>query len=160
MHAVRWEDRLLGMNAIVRLRQLAPESLTPANLVPAGLVSAALGLGALILLALPTPAAAQNQLVDLPGDQAMVRYIPGALARASNVQRWLGYIAEDFSTWSKRPTRLAALVMDREQWESMELRQPYGLPATLGSGRIALPAYGDDGTVTRWRELVAILCKP
>ncbi|MBZ0111993.1 MAG: hypothetical protein K8J08_06010 [Thermoanaerobaculia bacterium] len=98
--------------------------------------------------------AADTQLLDLPGDHSMVRYTPGALARASTVQTWMGYIAEDYSTWSKRPTRLGAIVIDREQWVEMEIVQPYGLPASLGGGRIALPAYGDEDTVRRWRKLL------
>ncbi len=110
--------------------------------------------GVLLLLGTTLPTAAQNQLLDLPGDHAMVRYAPGALARASNVQRWMTHLAQDFSQWSKRPTRLAALVIDREQWEGMEFRQPYGLPSSLGGGRIALPAFGDDATVERWRRLL------
>jgi hypothetical protein len=98
--------------------------------------------------------AADTQLLDLPGDHSMVRYTPGALARASTVQTWMGYLAEDYSYWSRRPTRLGAIVIDREQWVEMEIVQPYGLPASLGGGRVALPAYGDEDTVSRWRKLL------
>ena len=108
----------------------------------------------LLLVALISTANADNRLLDLPGEYCMVRYTPGTLARASSVQGWLDGMALDFSSWSKRPTYLAAILIDREQWKTMEITQPYGLPASLGGGRIALPAYGDEGTVTRWRKLL------
>jgi hypothetical protein len=112
----------------------------------------------------PSIAAAQNLQADrskpLPylldvGDMfALVRYSPGALDRASHVQRRFALLAEDFQNWGKQAVSLNVVLLSRTDWEALELAVPYGLPARMSNGELALCAWGDLGTVALWRAIL------
>jgi hypothetical protein len=106
---------------------------------------------------LPTPPPPPPQLPHLlllPGEGAWVHYSPGALDRAARVQEWLRTLAIDHAKWSRQPVPLSAVVLTREEWQGAGFERPYGLPLRLGSGKLALPAEGDSGTVAGWRALL------
>jgi hypothetical protein len=93
-------------------------------------------------------------LLDVGDMFALVRYSPGALDRASHVQRRFALLAGDFKKWSKQEVPLAAVLLSRTDWEALDLAVPYGLPAHLANGEVALCAWGDLGTVQLWRGLL------
>ena len=93
-------------------------------------------------------------LLDVGDMFALVRYSPGALDRASHVQRRFALLAEDFRKWSKQQVPLSVVLLSRTDWEALDLAVPYGLPAHLANGEIALCAWGDIGTVSLWRGLL------
>ena len=93
-------------------------------------------------------------LLDVGDMFALVRYSPGALDRASHVQRRFALLAEDFRKWSKQPVPLSVVLLSRTDWEALDLAVPYGLPAHLANGEVALCAWGDLGTVNLWRSLL------
>lgn len=93
-------------------------------------------------------------LLDVGDRYALVRYSPGALDRASHVHRRFSLLAEDFQKWSKRPVSLSGVLLSRTDWEALDLAVPYGLPAHLRNGEVAVCAWGDQGTVRMWRSLL------
>ncbi len=93
-------------------------------------------------------------LLDVGDMRALVRYSPGALDRASHVQARLAVLAEDFARWSGEPVALNAVLLSRTDWASLDLAVPYGLPAKLATGEIALAGFGDDRTVSMWRGVI------
>ncbi len=115
-------------------------------------------LGLLVAAVLCGPALSQSQkarplpyLLDVGDLRALVRYSPGALDRASHVQFRLALLAEDFAKWSGQAVPLSAVLLSRTDWEALDLAVPYGLPARLSNGEVALSAWGDSGTVSLWR---------
>lgn len=93
-------------------------------------------------------------LLDVGDRFAIVRYSPGALDRASHVHRRFSLLAQDFKKWSKQAVPLSAVLLSRTDWEALNLAVPYGLPAHLANGEVALCAWGDLGTVRLWRNLL------
>ncbi|MCP4203461.1 MAG: hypothetical protein GY769_16205 [bacterium] len=93
-------------------------------------------------------------LLDVGDRLALVRYSPGALDRASHVQQRFALLAADFRKWNKDAMPIAAVLLSRTDWESLDLAVPYGLPVRLSNGEVALCAWGDFGTVTLWRALL------
>lgn len=93
-------------------------------------------------------------LLDIGDMFALVRYSPGALDRASHVQQRFALLAEDFRKWSKQPVPMSAVLLSRTDWEALDLAVPYGLPAHMANGEVALCAWGDHGTVRLWRALL------
>jgi len=133
--------------------------------VPAALAALAALAGILLLgLGASAPAAGQTippdrskplpYLLDVGDMFALVRYSPGALDRASHVQQRFALLAEDFKRWSKQAVPLSAVLLSRTDWEALDLAVPYGLPAHMANGEVALCAWGDHGTVTLWRALL------
>ncbi|MFQ5524839.1 MAG: hypothetical protein ACE5GX_01125 [Thermoanaerobaculia bacterium] len=115
----------------------------------------------LVLVSAEPPSRAQgNQAKPLPylldvGDlRALVRYSPGALDRASHVQFRFALLAEDFAKWYGEAVPLSVVLLSRTDWEALELAVPYGLPARLLNGEIALSAWGDQRTVLFWQQLL------
>lgn len=84
----------------------------------------------------------------------MVRYSPGALDRASHLQTRFALLAEDFGRWADRAMPLNAVLLSRTDWAAFKLQVPYGLPAKLATGEIALSAWADADTVGLWKNLV------
>lgn len=111
-----------------------------------------------------SPAAAQSAapdrskplpyLLDVGDTFALVRYSPGALDRASHVQRRFALLAQDFRKWSKQAVPLSVVLLSRTDWEALDLAVPYGLPAHMANGEVALCAWGDLETVRLWRSLL------
>ncbi len=83
-----------------------------------------------------------------------VRYTLGALDRAVRVQQRFEPLVLDFGGWSRRPVSFAVLLLSREEWRAAGLKGAYGVPSRLGGRRLALPAWGDPGTVELWRRLL------
>lgn len=118
----------------------------------------------LLGLWIAVPAAAQTirpdsatplpYLLDVGDAFALVRYSPGALDRASHVQHRFALLARDFGKWSKQSIPLSAVLLSRTDWEALDLAVPYGLPAHMANGEVALCAWGDFGTVSLWRSLL------
>lgn len=93
-------------------------------------------------------------LLELRGEPVSVLYTPGSLDRAVRVQRRFEPLAQDFADWSRHSTGLAIVVLSREEWSAAGLTEPYGLPGRFGERNLALPAWGDPGTVELWRRLL------
>lgn len=92
-------------------------------------------------------------LLALRGEAVVVNYSPGALDRAHHVQQRLELLTEDASRWMNTELRLRVFVLDRREWSEMGIGLPYGLPTRLAGNVLAVPAAGDDGTVTLWTRL-------
>jgi hypothetical protein len=111
-----------------------------------------------LALCLAAPVVGQNDplevpgLVELAGREAWVRHTPGSLDRAARVQAWLVLLVSEYAKAERELVVLGAYVLDRREWREAGIETPYGLPRSLGGGRLALPAYGDDGTVAFWRR--------
>lgn len=119
------------------------------------LVALAIGFGAIdSMLAQSVPADPLPYLLNVGDLRALVRYSPGALDRASHVQFRFAVLAEDFARWSGQAVPISVALLSRTDWESLDLAVPYGLPARLSGGELALSAWGDGGTVSLWRELL------
>lgn len=94
-------------------------------------------------------------LLRLPGDRVAVRYTPGALDRAANLQSRLEAVSRLFTRWANREATLRGFVLSREEWTQAGLDAvPYGLPVRAGRYGLAAPAVGDDGIVALWRRLL------
>jgi hypothetical protein len=93
-------------------------------------------------------------LLNLRGIQTHVRYSPGALDRAAHVQLRLETLAEDFAAWSGQQLPFQGYVLGPEDWAAAQFDVPYGLPKRTGPESVAVPAWGDDQTVARWRVLL------
>lgn len=93
-------------------------------------------------------------LLDLPGDRVGVRYSHGSLDRAVQVQDSLDLMVEDFRSWTKAKVNLVVLLLSREEWKESGLSQPYGMAEAAGGRGLALPSWGDDGTVDLWHRLL------
>lgn len=106
----------------------------------------------------PNPAAGQGSsamfLLDLPGETVAIRYSHGALERAVQVQDNFELMVGDFRTWTRTKVGLVLFLLSREEWKEMDYRAPYGVPEAAGGRGIALPAWGDDGTVEVWQKLL------
>ena len=93
-------------------------------------------------------------LLRLPGDRADIRYSPGHLDRAANLQGRFEPSARIFEKWSGRPFSLVGYVLNREEWEQAKFATTYGIPIRVGRTGVAAPALGDDQTVRLWANLL------
>ena len=104
-----------------------------------------------------SPAVAQGSsmfLLDLPGDKVGVRYSHGSLDRAVQVQDSFDLLVEDFRSWTRAKVNLVILLLSREEWTESGLVYPYGMSEASGGRGLALPSWGDEGTVELWRNLL------
>lgn len=114
----------------------------------------------LVLLAATAPAAGEEMpfLLDLPVTReraASVRYTPGSLDRASHVQDRFSLLAADYARWGGDKMPLLVILLSREDWRALGVAMPYGFPVRLPNGAVMLAAWGDAGTVSLWRHLLA-----
>jgi len=93
-------------------------------------------------------------LLRLAGDRTDVRYTPGSLDRAANLQTRLELTARAFQKWAEVDFRPRVFVLTREEWRQARYAVPYGLPVRVGEAGLAVPAAGDPGTVALWSELL------
>jgi hypothetical protein len=93
-------------------------------------------------------------LLDLPGDRVGVRYSHGSLDRAVQVQDSFDLLVEDFRSWTRAKVNLVILLLAREEWSQSGMSQPYGMAEPAGGRGLALPSWGDDGTVDLWHGLL------
>lgn len=93
-------------------------------------------------------------LLDLPGDKVAVRYSHGSLDRAVQIQDSLEMLVDDFRGWTRAKVGLVVLLLTRDEWKESGFQLPYGLPEASGGRGLALPSWGDDGTVELWRSLL------
>ncbi len=100
----------------------------------------------------PEPAA--YLLLRLPGDFATVRYTPGSLDRAANLQNRLELAARAFKRWVDTRLEIDVYVLSREEWQQSRYDVPYGVPVRVGRRGLAAPAEGDEGTVKLWADLL------
>ncbi len=100
----------------------------------------------------PEPAA--YLLLKLPGDQITVRYTPGSLDRAANLQNRLQLATRAFKRWVDTRLEVDVYVLSREEWQQSRYDVPYGVPVRVGRRGLAAPAEGDDGTVQLWANLL------
>lgn len=94
-------------------------------------------------------------LLRLPGDRAQVRYTPGSLDRAANLQSRLERVARYFERWAGFKQEISAYVISREEWAQAQFNIPYGVPLRVGRTSLAAPAMGDEGTVDLWVGLLS-----
>ena len=100
---------------------------------------------------------AQDQsifLLDLPGDRVAVRYSHGSLDRAVHLQDLFDTMVEDYRAWTRAKVGLVILLLSREDWKLSGFSYPYGMSEAAGGRGLALPSWGDDGTVELWRGLL------
>lgn len=106
----------------------------------------------------PVPATGQGSsamfLLDLPGETVAIRYSHGSLERAVQVQDTFEFMVSDFRSWTRTKVGLVLFLLSRDEWKVMGYRAPYGVPEPAGGRGIALPAWGDDGTVEVWQKLL------
>ena len=93
-------------------------------------------------------------LLDLPGDKVSVRYSHGSLDRAVQLQDNFDLLVEDFRGWTRAKVGLVILLLSREEWKESGFVYPYGLPEPAGGRGLALPSWGDKGTVDLWHDLL------
>jgi len=93
-------------------------------------------------------------LLDLPGDRVGVRYSHGSLDRAVQLQDNFDALIEDFRGWTRAKVGLVILLLNRDEWKESGFTNPYGVAEPAGGRGIAMPAWGDDGTVQIWRQLL------
>ncbi len=93
-------------------------------------------------------------LLRLAGDFATVRYTPGSLDRAANLQHRLELAARAFKRWVDTRLEIEVYVLSREEWQQARYDVPYGVPVRVGRRGLAAPAEGDDGTVELWAKLL------
>lgn len=130
------------------------------RLIPTLTLAAFLGIPcAQAAATLKAPTVAQSEpslylLLRLPGDRADIRYVPGYLDRAANLQSRLEPAARAFENWIDRPFQMVAYVLTREEWQQAGLPTAYGIPVRVGRTGIAAPALGDDETVRLWADLL------
>lgn len=123
-----------------------------------GTISTALAIATLLLVGLARTALAADanlpSLLNLRGAHSVVRYSPGSLDRAAHVQARLDALAEDFAAWGGSRQELLAFVLSPEDWQAARMTRAYGLPEATGANGLALPAWGDEHTITVWRALL------
>ncbi len=100
------------------------------------------------------PEPAVYLLLRLSGDFATVRYTPGSLDRAANLQNRLELAARAFKRWVDTRLEIDVYVLSREEWRQARYDVPYGVPVRVGRRGLAAPAEGDDGTVELWANLL------
>lgn len=93
-------------------------------------------------------------LLPLAGDRVIVRYTPGSLDRAANIQTRLEFELRAFHRWIGAELGIDVYVLSREEWEKTGYDIDYGLPLRVGRASLAAPALGDDGTVELWSEIL------
>lgn len=93
-------------------------------------------------------------LLRLGGDNVTVRYTPGSLDRAANLQSRLELAARSFRRWVDVDLHVEVYVLNREEWEQARYDVPYGVPVRIGRRGLAAPAEGDEGTVRMWAGLL------
>ena len=118
------------------------------------LLQAAVAAGALLLPAAAADGAEAPYLLTLEGPPATVRYSPGSLDRADQVQRRLARLVAEAGHRKLKQPLLVVELLRAEEWRQSGLAEPYGLPAIGGAGSLALPAWGDAETVALWRRLL------
>jgi hypothetical protein len=122
-------------------------------LLPASLAGAELGTMKAPSLLYPEP----NSffLLALQGDYATIRYTPGSLDRAANLQTRLELASRTFDRAVKRELELTVYMLSREEWVNSRYDIEYGLPLRVGRHSLAVPAFGDPGTVQLWSGMLA-----
>ena len=100
------------------------------------------------------PEPAVYLLLRLAGDFATVRYTPGSLDRAANLQSRLELAARTFKRRTDTRLEIDVYVLSRDEWRQARYDVPYGVPVRVGRRGLAAPAEGDDGTVELWSELL------
>ncbi|MEM7354546.1 MAG: hypothetical protein AAF657_27305 [Acidobacteriota bacterium] len=131
-----------------------------------------LALLALVCLTVPQTAAAQAPeavvkaptklypkpavylLLRLPGDTVTVRYTPGSLDRAANLQNRLELANRAFKRWVGVKLEIDVYLLSRDEWRQARYDVPYGVPVRVDRRGLAAPAEGDDGTVALWSEML------
>lgn len=108
----------------------------------------------LSLIALAAAAAEAPYLLSVEGPPVTVRYSPGALDRADQVQRRMTRLVAETGHRKLRQQLLVVELLRAEEWRQSGLAAPYGLPAISGTGSLALPAWGEPETVALWRDLL------
>ena len=112
---------------------------------------------ALLSLALASPSQAQSGsifLLDLPGEMVSVRYTPGSLERSVQLQDTFELMVEDFRSLTKSKVGLVILLLGRDEWKQSDFERPYGVSESAGGRGLAIPAWGDDGSVALWQKLL------
>ena len=93
-------------------------------------------------------------LLRLPGDSVTVRYTPGSLDRAANLQTRLEMVTRSFKRWIGLRLDVDVYVLSRDEWRQAGYDVPYGVPVRIGRRALAGPAEGDSGTVELWADLL------
>jgi hypothetical protein len=115
------------------------------------------------LLAASQPSIAQEAqpfLLALRGQSVIINYTPGALDRAVHVQRRLELVANDFARWSGTRSRLRVFILSRDEWGQVGFHAPFGIPGHIPDATLAVPSYGDAGTVELWTRVRGVELAP
>jgi hypothetical protein len=90
----------------------------------------------------------------MEGPPVTVRYSPGSLDRADQVQRRLSRLVMEMGHRKLKQPLLVVDLLQAREWRQSGLAEPYGLPAISATGSLALPAWGEPETVALWRRLL------
>lgn len=93
-------------------------------------------------------------MLPLAGFRVNVRYTPGSLDRAANLQTRLQLLLRSFDRWINAKLNVDVYVLSREEWQQAGYDVTYGVPLRIGRASVAAPAAGDDGTVRMWSGLL------
>ncbi len=123
------------------------------------LVSIGCGVAAVPAWGEPAPTSLQSPpsayfLLTLPGNRVEVQYTPGSLDRAARLQTRLQLVTRTFSRKADQELSVVVYMLSREEWEQAGYPVSYGIPVRVGTQGIAVPAAGDEGTVTLWKGLL------
>lgn len=94
-----------------------------------------------------------SSLLQLRGQRVTVHYTPGALNRAAHVQKRFELMTDEFKSWGGQPALTVVYLISREEWEGIDLKEPFGLPGNMGMSQLALGSWGDDGSIELWEKL-------
>jgi hypothetical protein len=118
----------------------------------------------LLLALIPTEAASQEDqapfLLALKGQAAFVNYTPGALDRATHLQRRIELLAVDFSNQIKMALQVRIFILNRDEWAQFGFGLPYGLPGRIRGTTLAVPSLGDEGTIELWTGILGMAPPP
>lgn len=123
------------------------------TLSPLSMLGAEVGAGKAPTVLYPEPAV--QFLLPMEGDYVSMRYTPGALDRAANLQTRLELASRTFERAVNREMQVTVYMLTRDEWEQSAYNIAYGVPLRVGRHNLAVPAFGDPGTVRLWSELLA-----
>jgi hypothetical protein len=102
----------------------------------------------------PTPEKVFGWL-SMRGDRVPVRYTPGSLDRAANVQKRIEAVTEALAKAGVKFDRITLYVAAPEEWQAAGCTREFGLPEVYGN-TLLVPAWGTDRTVALWTQLVGV----
>lgn len=102
------------------------------------------------------PSLTERSFVSLYGEVSAVGFQPGALDRAHHFLQRLELITLAFNKWSEVAVPVVGYLVNREQWNDMQMPGIYGIPVRTSATAMVVPAEGDSETVRMWRSILGV----